>query len=54
MKYILPFHIGGGNRGCEGISRGVSKILNATVDDLILFENQYQVPQPTKIENAVS
>lgn len=42
MKYILPYHLGGGNRGCEGISRGISKILNVTVDDFILFEKQYQ------------
>lgn len=28
----LPFHLDGGNRGCEGISRGIAKILNLSCD----------------------
>ncbi|MBE5834821.1 MAG: polysaccharide pyruvyl transferase family protein [Butyrivibrio sp.] len=37
MKIFLPYHLGCGNRGCEGICRGISKIFNANPSDLVLY-----------------
>ncbi len=41
MKFILPYHLGCGNRGCEGICRGISKIFNPVPRDLILYNMTY-------------
>lgn len=38
MKYILPYHLGSGNRGCEGICRGISKILETDSTQMLLFD----------------
>lgn len=38
MRVLLPYHLGCGNRGCEGIARGISKILNLDKTQLILFD----------------
>ena len=38
MKVYLPYHLGSGNRGCEGIARGISKTLNLKQEDFILFD----------------
>jgi polysaccharide pyruvyl transferase WcaK-like protein len=37
MKYILPYHLGSGNRGCEGICLGISKIFNLSNKELVLY-----------------
>lgn len=41
MKFILPYHLGCGNRGCEGICRGISNIFNPLPEDLILYNMTY-------------
>ena len=41
IKYILPYHIGSGNRGCEGIARGISKISNVDSSNLILYASTF-------------
>ena len=41
MKFILPYHLGCGNRGCEGICRGISNIFNPMPRDLILYNMTY-------------
>ncbi len=38
MRVFLPYHLGSGNRGCEGIARGVSNIFNLSSNELILYE----------------
>lgn len=38
MRVLLPYHLGCGNRGCEGIARGIAKILDLNKDQLILFD----------------
>lgn len=38
MKILLPYHLGCGNRGCEGIARGISNLLNLSKEELILFD----------------
>ena len=35
MRILLPYHLGCGNRGCEGIARGISKILDLKKEQLI-------------------
>ena len=35
MKYFVPVHINGGNRGCEGIAKGTAQILCEPKDKLI-------------------
>lgn len=35
MKYYFPIHLNGGNRGCEGIAKGTSLILNKEPSNLI-------------------
>lgn len=37
MKYILPYHLGCGNRGCEGICRGISTIFGLKPEELVLY-----------------
>ena len=46
MKVLLPYHLGAGNRGCEGIARGISSILDLKHTQLLLFdisEDDYQL-----------
>lgn len=38
MRVLLPYHLGSGNRGCEGIVRGISKLLNLNKTQLVLFD----------------
>ena len=38
MKIFMPYHLGCGNRGCEGIARGISKILELKQDQMVLFD----------------
>ena len=38
MKILLPYHLGCGNRGCEGIARGISKTLDLKKEQLVLFD----------------
>lgn len=38
MRVLLPYHLGCGNRGCEGIARGISAILSLNKDQLLLFD----------------
>lgn len=35
MKFFFPVHINGGNRGCEGIAKGTSLILNESSEQLV-------------------
>jgi polysaccharide pyruvyl transferase WcaK-like protein len=45
MKIALPYHLGNGNRGCEGIARGIATILKLDKSKLILYditENDYE------------
>lgn len=37
MKYFFPLHFDGGNRGCEGISKGTAKILGLPPKNLIAY-----------------
>lgn len=38
MRVILPYHLGSGNRGCEGIARGIANIFDLKPEQLILYE----------------
>lgn len=38
MRIILPYHLGSGNRGCEGIARGISKIFQLDSKELIMYD----------------
>lgn len=38
MKILLPYHLGSGNRGCEGIARGIAKIFNMDREKFILYD----------------
>lgn len=38
MRVILPYHLGSGNRGCEGIARGISKIFKLSNEELVLYD----------------
>lgn len=45
MKVYMPYHLGCGNRGCEGIARGIAKVLNLNKSQVVLFDfssNEYQ------------
>lgn len=37
-KIILPYHLGSGNRGCEGIARGIAKIFQSDSTELIMYD----------------
>lgn len=38
MRIILPYHLGSGNRGCEGIARGITKIFRLDTNELIMYD----------------
>lgn len=38
MKVLIPFHIGSGNRGCEGIIRGTKNIIKVSTNDLLMLD----------------
>lgn len=38
MKAYIPFHVGSGNRGCEGILRGTANILKCKYDELVILD----------------
>lgn len=38
MRVFLPYHLGSGNRGCEGIARGIANIFQLKPNDLILYD----------------
>lgn len=37
MRVFLPYHLGSGNRGCEGIARGVANIFQLSPEELIMY-----------------
>ena len=41
MKYIFPRHIGSGNRGCEGIIKGLYKILDGDANHFVIYDSSY-------------
>ena len=38
MRVYLPYHLGSGNRGCEGIARGIANIFQLKPDELVLYD----------------
>jgi polysaccharide pyruvyl transferase WcaK-like protein len=38
MRVYLPYHLGSGNRGCEGIARGVQKVFGLRPNEIVLSE----------------
>lgn len=38
MRAFLPYHLGSGNRGCEGIARGIANIFQLKPDELVLYD----------------
>ena len=38
MRVYLPYHLGSGNRGCEGIARGIANIFQLKPNELILYD----------------
>lgn len=55
MKYMMPYHLGSGNRGCEGIARGISKLFNIPSDSLFLLDmtiNEYEKDKELGLEDV--
>ncbi len=51
MKIHLPYHLGSGNRGCEGIARGISNIFQLSKQDLVLYDtSNYDVESDIRLE----
>lgn len=48
MKYLLPIHLDGGNRGCEAITISTAKILNSPKEQIIALSNN--IPLDTRLE----
>lgn len=38
MRVFLPYHLGSGNRGCEGIARGIASIFKLKPEQLVLYD----------------
>ena len=38
MRVFLPYHLGSGNRGCEGIARGIANIFQLKPEELVLYD----------------
>lgn len=50
MKILIPFHVGSGNRGCEGIIRGTANILQMrNCDIFLLSRNQEEYELDTNL-----
>lgn len=51
MRVILPFHLGSGNRGCEGIARGIANIFKLSSDEMLLYDiSSYDFESDKKLE----
>ena len=47
MKYLLPIHLDGGNRGCEAITISTAKILNSPKEQIKALSNN--IPLDTRL-----
>lgn len=54
MKIFLPFHIGSGNRGCEGITRGTASILNMNKKDICVLTDEIDEDRKNGLDQVVS
>ena len=43
MKYYLPIHINGGNRGCEAITKATMDILGCTKEQLVVYSSNIEI-----------
>lgn len=56
MKIYIPFHVGSGNRGCEGILRGTANILKLSKEDILALDrdqSDFELDQKLKLNNIV-
>ena len=56
MKIYIPFHVGSGNRGCEGILRGTANILKLSKEDILGLDrdqSDFELDQKLKLNNIV-
>lgn len=54
MKYLLPIHLDGGNRGCEAITLSTVKILNAPKAQVIALSNNILLDTRLGLDNYVT
>ncbi|WP_095172700.1 MULTISPECIES: polysaccharide pyruvyl transferase family protein [Blautia] len=51
MRILLPYHLGSGNRGCEGIARGIANIMKLKKNQFILFDiSPYDYEEDSRLE----
>lgn len=54
MKVYIPFHIGSGNRGCEGILRGTANILRLSKENILASDrdkSDFELDQELKLND---
>lgn len=54
MKYYLPIHLDGGNRGCEAIAKGTSLILKESKDNIIGLCTNVELDKKLGVDKYVS
>lgn len=54
MKYYLPIHINGGNRGCEAITRATMEILGCTKEQFIVYSSNIEIDRSLGLEQKAT
>lgn len=54
MKYYLPIHLDGGNRGCEGIAKGTAMILGVPKEQIVGLCRDIKLDRNLGIEEHVT
>lgn len=54
MKYYLPIHINGGNRGCEAITKATMDILGCTKEQLVVYSSNIEIDRSLGLEQRVT
>lgn len=54
MKYYLPIHLDGDNRGCEAITKSTSQILGCRKEDIIAYSSNIQLDTSLGLDQCVT
>lgn len=54
MKYYFPLHLNAGNRGCQGIAEGSSRLLNTSSQNIIGYSTNCSLDKKLGLDNSVT
>lgn len=54
MKYYLPIHLNGGNRGCEAITKGIAEILGTSKESVLAYSSDIGLDSRLGLDEKVT